>query len=88
DSGGAVGVNFYPPFLGKHTPAEHIAYLMNVGGEDAVAVGSDFEGIEQSFYPSPTHVRKDLPYALKKEGLTERQIEKILKKNAIRVLFE
>ncbi|MCQ2452401.1 MAG: dipeptidase [Oscillospiraceae bacterium] len=52
DSGGVVGVNFYPPFIspdGMVTTVElvihQIQYLLQVGGEDHVAFGSDFDGM-------------------------------------------
>lgn len=52
-SGGVVGINFYPAFLNPiHTPnradvAKHIAYIAQVAGPQAVALGSDFDGGDQ-----------------------------------------
>ena len=55
DSGGVVGVNFGNAFLradgrrDSDTPlttiVRHIDYLINIMGEDHVALGSDFDGI-------------------------------------------
>ncbi len=51
--GGYVGINFYPPFLTSHGVADldlvidHIAYVCDLGGENYVGLGSDFDGIDQ-----------------------------------------
>ncbi len=55
DSGGVVGVNFGNAFLradgrrDSDTPfatiIRHIDYLINIMGEDHVALGSDFDGV-------------------------------------------
>lgn len=86
DSGGVVGVPFYLPFLRPFSPAEHAAYLLNVGGEDVVAVGSDFDGIDQSYYKDPSDAAARLADELKSIGFSERQVEKALQKNALRLL--
>jgi len=51
DSGGIVGVNFYPPFLNKNEDAaslddvvRHIYHFLSLGGENTVCIGSDFDG--------------------------------------------
>lgn len=86
ESGGLVGVNFYPPFLGQYSPAQHIAYIMNICGEDAVAIGSDFDGIARGYYRDCAQAAERLEADLKREGLSSRQIEKILQRNVLRVL--
>lgn len=49
DKGGVIGVNFCKDFLGQGEVFEsvlnHIAHIVNVGGEDCIALGSDFDGI-------------------------------------------
>lgn len=51
-TGGIIGVNFYSKFLNGTNKTKlsdlvlHIKHLINVGGEDVVALGSDFDGIE------------------------------------------
>ena len=54
DRGGIIGVNFFPGFLSskkysKTTPADivdHIEYIFDMGGEDNVGLGSDFDGVQ------------------------------------------
>ncbi|MEG1636472.1 MAG: dipeptidase [Cellulosilyticaceae bacterium] len=52
NSGGVVGVNFYSYFLNhsRHTKIEDLVgvinYLYQVGGEDILALGTDFDGID------------------------------------------
>lgn len=52
DSGGVIGINFYPLFLSGSNNASiddilrHTDYIINIGGEDVVSLGSDFDGIE------------------------------------------
>lgn len=47
--GGVIGVNYCKDFLGDGATYEdilrHIKHIVNVGGEDVVALGSDFDGI-------------------------------------------
>ena len=48
DCGGVIGVNYCMDFLGGETfesVARHISHLINTGGADCVALGSDFDGI-------------------------------------------
>lgn len=49
DCGGVIGVNYCKDFLGAHGTFEdilnHIKHTVNVGGEDVIALGSDFDGI-------------------------------------------
>ena len=86
DGGGIVGVNFHLPFLGKYSPAQHIAYMVNVCGEDAVAVGSDFDGIPRGYYRDCKEAARRLEGDLEREGLCARCIEKVLQKNVLRFL--
>lgn len=49
--GGVCGVNFYPPFLGGRNSGiteiiSHIEHFLSLGGEDAVGIGADFDGID------------------------------------------
>lgn len=67
--------------------ADHIVHMVNVAGEDCVALGSDFDGIPAApdgvtgsdYYPV-------LEAELRSRGYSENRIEKIFNTNFIRVL--
>lgn len=95
NSGGCIGVNFYPDFLadGKissaDTIAKHAAYLINAGGEEAVALGSDFDGVE--CLPEGIGGVQDmaaLADAFSKQGISAAQTDKIMFKNLYRVFSD
>lgn len=52
ESGGAVGINLYPPFLTGTNEAcaadaaRHILHWLEIGGGDAVGIGADFDGTD------------------------------------------
>ena len=52
DRGGLIGINFYPPFLGEGSVLErvkdNIEYILSLGGENCIALGSDFDGAKMS----------------------------------------
>ena len=82
-----------PAVASVHVPmsliADHIDYMVNMAGEDCVALGSDFDGIPAApqgvtgsdFYPV-------LEAELRARGYTEKRIEKIFNLNFLRVLEE
>ncbi|MBD3377540.1 T9SS type A sorting domain-containing protein [candidate division KSB1 bacterium] len=93
NTGGVIGVVFYPPFLTKsyqnagiREVIDHIQYIVDLVGIDHVALGSDFDGISRvpigledvSDFP-------DLTWALLKEGYSQQEVEKILGGNFMRV---
>ncbi|MDE7329492.1 MAG: dipeptidase [Clostridia bacterium] len=85
--GGAVGVNFCADFLGGQafeSVARHLKRIINVGGEDVIAFGSDFDGIpENPDIPDCTRMPSLLEYL---EGeLSPRVVEKLACKNFERV---
>lgn len=62
DHGGFVGVTMFAPFLAKGIDstiddyAEAIEYVMNIVGEDAIGIGTDFtQGHGQEFFEYLTH---------------------------------
>ncbi|MBT0961899.1 dipeptidase [Denitromonas iodatirespirans] len=62
DHGGFVGVTMFAPFLKKGIDstiddyAEAIEYVMNLVGEDAIGIGTDFtQGHDQQFFEWLTH---------------------------------
>lgn len=51
DSGGIVGLNFYTLFLSENNPSiediiRHAEHILNICGEHALAIGSDFDGAD------------------------------------------
>ncbi len=91
NSGGVIGVVFYPPFLTTGTAdiddvIQHIDYIVNLVGIDYVAIGSDFDGIEStpvgledvSKFPA-------LTLKLLEHGYSQNDLEKILGGNFMRV---
>lgn len=95
DRKGFIGMNFYSAFLVKDGIAtiddvvRHIDAVMELGGEDVLGFGSDFDGI--SAWPEGLASPADFPHlidALRRRGYTEAQIEKIAWRNYWRVLKE
>jgi membrane dipeptidase len=95
NSGGVIGVVFYPPFLNGTNNASiqdvvnHLDYIKNLVGIDHVAIGSDFDGInltpigleDVSKFPALTE-------ALFNRGYSKEDVEKILYKNFRRVFLQ
>lgn len=46
DSGGVVGINLYPDFLGENAKP-HIDHFLALGGADNVGLGCDFDGVDR-----------------------------------------
>ncbi|MDQ0150431.1 dipeptidase [Eubacterium multiforme] len=94
NKGGVMGLNFCSSFVGENEVTsisdlvKHAKHIRNVGGIDVLALGSDFDGIENEVEIKDTSEMNKLYYALKKEGFSEDDIEKIFYKNIIRVLKE
>ena len=93
EKGGVAGVNFYPYFINPTGIAkvedivEHLTYMYQVGGEDVIAIGSDFDGFDDGELELGDVSQIERLYeAVKKRGFTERQIEKFWNKNALRVI--
>lgn len=85
--GGLIGIGFWDGALCQATlerAARSIAYIVQLTGDDHVALGSDFDGstvepIDASGYPKLTQ-------ALLETGLSPDQVRKVMGENAIRVL--
>ena len=89
-SGGIVGVIFVAPYLGGpfctiERIADHIEHVAVVAGEDAVALGSDFDGF--MFLPRGLRDAADLPRlteVLWRRGWRPPRLDKLLGGNALR----
>lgn len=88
-SGGVVGVSLEPTHTcEKYEPCEedicrHILHYLELGGEDTVCLGCDFDGVTRniSAIPDVSYLYK-LANCLLKQGLSETQIENIFYNNA------
>lgn len=89
ESGGVVGLNLCRDFLGgdpKESFYRHFNRLMNVGGEDCLAFGSDFDGIPRySPFNDCTCVQTIFEF-LEGKGVSARVLEKFAFTNFKRVL--
>ena len=62
--------------------------MMNLGGEDLVALGSDFDGIDGDLEIPGAKEMPRMAEGFLKEGFTPREIEKIFYRNAKRFFEE
>lgn len=89
DSGGVIGIIFAPMYIGGHLEAvvDHLQHVIQIGGEDAVALGSDWDGFVRPCreLPSPAEL-PHLTEALLRRGLRAETIHKLLGGNVLRVL--
>ena len=101
ERGCLIGLNFCPSFLDASAEghreraksrvsdlAAHARHIMQVGGEDILGLGSDFDGIEGDLEISGAQDMPALAEGLRREGFTSRQIEKIFCGNAMRFFRE
>ena len=65
---------------------DHLNHIKNIGGEDVVAIGSDFDGIGGNLEIDSADKMPNLFERLSKEGWSEEQIEKLAWKNIKRVI--
>jgi membrane dipeptidase len=85
EKGGVVGVNFSRYHLGGHSVIDHIDYLKDNFSIDVLAIGSDFDGINDAVIKNPSGL-KDLEKELLKKGYKKNEINKIFSGNFLRVL--
>ena len=94
NKGGVIGLNFAQSFLGISPVSriedivKHGLYLINKGGEDVVALGTDFDGIKPDTEIKDASEMYRLYDAFKEAGLSVEQCEKLFWKNADRLLKE
>ena len=103
NKGGVAGVNFYSAFLrekdgtgesvraGLEDIVRHMRWMMDQAGEDAVALGTDFDGFETEALPEKIRGVQDMDLlweAMRRSGITSRQIDKIAYGNASRIMRE
>jgi membrane dipeptidase len=94
DAGGVMGINFEKSFLSSAPVSRvedmvaHIRHIYHVGGIDVLAVGSDFDGICPELELENMGQIEKLINALSVHGFSSDEIEKIMYRNAFRVIKE
>lgn len=91
NSGGIVGIPFYSYFLNGTEKTEimdiirHLEHLINIGGENIAAIGTDFDGMNCNLpFKNVGDMQLLVDAIIKKFGL--KIAEKICYKNALRIL--
>lgn len=86
---GIVGMNFYKHFLNDdgenasvYDIVRHIEHMLELGGEDTIAMGSDFDGCDLVCGIDGIESMPELYSVFKSDGITEDILEKIFWKNA------
>lgn len=88
ERGGLVGLNFHPPFLVPDGEARlpdilrHAEHFLSLGGEDVLALGSDFDGAGLPQGIAGIQSMEQLAEHFAHNGCSNRLIEKIFYKNA------
>ena len=92
DSGGCIGVMMQESFLGKRptsaaTVIDHISHIIEVGGEGAPAIGTDFDGMVTPPADISRHAHfPRLVEEMRRRRWTEDRIRAVLGLNALRTL--
>ena len=88
--GGIIGVNFETTFLGAEhdcgiaAVVRHLEYLRQVGGEDCLAIGSDFDGIKGNPELRGVQDMEKLAVALQRTGWKQGTLDKLFCENVLR----
>lgn len=93
EHGGVTGINFCADFLTDDGQGvsrisdmiAHIQYIRNAAGIDAIGLGTDFDGIDDTLEIRGAGRMQMLADALSLAGFTEGEIEKIFWRNVMRV---
>ena len=94
EKGGVIGLNFCPKFLGDDKKSSianmlrHVKHIYEVGGEDVLALGTDFDGIVGPLQIGSYDQLYLLAEALQKHKMPSRVIDKMWQANALRVIKE
>lgn len=94
DKGGLIGLNFSNHFTGDSeiTKVEnivrHAQHIRDIGGDDVLAIGTDFDGIQPTLEIEDASQMDKLALGLSKGGFTDDEIEKIFYLNAKWYLME
>ena len=83
--GGIVGINLYPQFFGEDIKdvVEHVKKMLALGGEDSIAIGADFDGVDR--LPRGVRGVEDIEKLINLIPVESEIREKIAFKNALRI---
>lgn len=89
--GGVVGLNYCKSFIREDSASGsiddllwHVHHFLALGGEDTLALGSDFDGTDLPDYIDSLHKLEFLIESLSKSGVPDSVIDKILFQNSNR----
>lgn len=88
ECGGLTGINFCKSFLGDEgddgfeAVYRHMAHILELGGENILAIGSDFDGCEINPDLSGVDKMPGLEAFLLRKGLGKELVDKVFYKNA------
>ncbi len=94
NNGGVIGINFCSDFLGTSDVSKisdtiaHIKHIINIGGSECIALGTDFDGIDNECEIKDIGHINTLFEEIRKQGIKHSQIEKIAYMNAERLIIE
>ncbi len=86
---GFIGLNLYSGFLGKKGDdlklmfEKHVAHFLELGAEDVLGLGADYDGIDESPFPEPKYYKEIFDIFKNKMLLSNDIIEKIMFKNLV-----
>lgn len=84
--GGVIGLCFYPEFLGTKYALEgvwrHLNHLLNLGCQNNISIGSDFDGAEMADDLDGIDKLPDLYFFLKSRGISENILDSVFFENA------
>jgi membrane dipeptidase len=95
--GGVMGLNFESFFLNAGEPTthssiqdmlRHLKHIRNIGGIEVMAMGTDFDGTAHSSEIADIGEMDKLAQAMKKNGFSEEEIDRICWGNALRLIRE
>lgn len=92
ERGGVVGLNYYADFIGGDGSIEalmhHAVHIKNVGGAEVLALGSDFDGIEDNPYIKDASAVVRIGETLLSSGFSNDEADLVLFGNAKRFLYD
>ena len=95
DAGGVVGVNFYSYFLNEgcqYTAIDdvvrHALHIADKAGVEALAFGSDFDGIQASILEFEDYAGMPRILQAMEQHFTSAQMDMICRGNSLRILAD